>query len=127
MTICNPAKTVKKSRIHAEPPTESLSNSLTHGKKAAGAQQRRRWVGMGRAIQSSVNTYTCSEIKSAIAASISHNEIVKVECDNTKATLEKIDNDENISDLDWATENDGSLDVWGTRLGEDFRIRLIAA
>lgn len=74
-----------------------------------------------------MNTYTDSEIKSAIARSISHNEIVAIECEDQKETLSQIDNDENVSELDWATENDGSLDVWGKRMGDEFRVRLIAA
>ncbi len=67
---------------------------------------------------------TETEIKPAIARSISHNEIVILTVDDPKDALEKIDNDENVTELDSATENNGDLDVWGKRLGVDFRIRI---
>lgn len=67
---------------------------------------------------------TETEIKPAIARSISHNEIVLLVVDDPKEALERIDNDENVTDLDWTTENNGDLDVWGTRLGGDFRLRI---
>lgn len=67
---------------------------------------------------------TLTEIKPSIARSISHNEIVLVEVKDPKQMLEVIENDENVTDLDYATENNGDLDVWGTRLGEDFRLRI---
>lgn len=63
-------------------------------------------------------------IKGAIGRSISHNEIVRVEVDDKRAALEALENDENITNLDYATENDGDLDVWGERLGGEFRIRV---
>lgn len=67
---------------------------------------------------------TLTEIKPAIAHSISHNEIVLLEVADPRETLARIDNDEAVTNLDWATENNGDLDVWGNRLGEDFRLRL---
>jgi hypothetical protein len=67
---------------------------------------------------------TLNEIKPAIGRSISHNEIVLLVVDDPKEALESIDNDENVTDLDWSTENNDDLDVWGTRLGEDFRLRI---
>lgn len=67
---------------------------------------------------------TETEIKPAIARSISHNEIVLLEVSDAKEALSQIDNDENVTALDYATENNGDLDVWGTRLGEDFRLRI---
>jgi hypothetical protein len=68
--------------------------------------------------------YDDTEIKSAIGRSITHTEIVVVASDDPKAALDKIDNDESVTDLDWATENNGDLDVWGKRQGEDFRLRI---
>lgn len=73
-----------------------------------------------------MNTQT--EIKPAIGRSISHNEIVRLEVADPKEALSNIDNDENVTDLDWNTltlngENvKGGLDVWGTRPGGDFRL-----
>lgn len=67
---------------------------------------------------------TRTEIKPAIARSISHTEIVLLVVADAKTALESIDNDENISELDHCTENNGDLDVWGKRLGEDFRLRI---
>lgn len=67
---------------------------------------------------------TMTEIKPAIARSISHTEIVRLVVDDPKEALALIDNDESVTELDWATENDGDLDVWGKRLGADFRIRI---
>lgn len=69
---------------------------------------------------------TLTEIKPAIARSISHNEIVLLVVEDPKTALDRIDNDENVSELDWTTENNGDLDVWGKRLGEDFRLRIRA-
>jgi hypothetical protein len=70
-----------------------------------------------------------TEIKPAIARSISHTEAVIVEVTDTKAALEQIDNDENVTDLDWTSGAEkGSMtgiDVWGKRLGEDFRLFLV--
>lgn len=65
---------------------------------------------------------TCFTIKEAIGRSISHNEITLVIVDDPRAALEAIANDENVSDFDHTTENDGAIDAWGTRLGDDFRI-----
>jgi hypothetical protein len=69
---------------------------------------------------------TLSEIKPAIRRSITRNEIVLLIVDDPKDALAKIDNDEGISDFGWGTENNGDLDVWGTRHGDDFRIRIRA-
>ena len=63
-------------------------------------------------------------IKEAIARSISHNEIVGVIADPRYA-VEAIETDENVTELDSAAENNRDLDVWGTRLGKEFRIRII--
>ena len=72
-----------------------------------------------------------TEIKSAIARSISHNEIVRVTAANKAAqteALEDVSRLDEVAACDHAKENDGSLDVWGTTEdGSEFRIRLIAA
>lgn len=74
---------------------------------------------------------TMTEIKPAIARSVSHNEIVELRMSDRDAALEAIDNDENVTDLDWTESSmyDRSLDrdvsyidVWGKRLGSDFRL-----
>lgn len=65
-----------------------------------------------------------TEIKPAIARSISHNEIVLLEVTDPQEALSLIDGDENITGLDYSTENNGDLDVCGTRLGDDFRLRI---
>lgn len=67
---------------------------------------------------------TAATTKEAIGRSISHNEIVLVITADPREALANIDNDENVTDLDYVVENNGDLDVWGTRLGEDFRIRI---
>lgn len=70
-----------------------------------------------------------TDIKSAIARSISHNEIVLVTVDDPKAALEAIDNDENVTELDWTDAEVGSgnvIDVWGTRLGDEFRLHILS-
>lgn len=69
-----------------------------------------------------MKTYT--SVKEAIGRSISHNEIAVLEAEDPQAALDSIDNDENVTELDHATENDGDLDVWGKRLGGEFRIRI---
>lgn len=71
-----------------------------------------------------MKTFTNSSIRDAIAHSISQNEIVLLVAGDAKAALESIDMDENVTELDHATENNGDIDVWGQRLGEDFRIRI---
>lgn len=65
---------------------------------------------------------TETEIKPALARSISHNEIVLLVVEDSKVTLKRIDNDENVTELDYVTTNDGDFDVWGKRLGDDFRL-----
>ena len=71
-----------------------------------------------------------TEIKSAIARSISHTEIVRVTVADTAAQTESLENVsrlEVVAGCDYAIENDGSLDVWGTTEdGSEFRIRIIA-
>lgn len=72
---------------------------------------------------------TMTEIKPAIARSISHNEIVLLTVDDPKAALSAIDNDENVTELDWTDSEIGAgkvLDVWGKRMGEDFRLNILA-
>lgn len=73
--------------------------------------------------------------KEAIARSISHNEIAVLTSDDLSATLEQIENDENVTELDHVKTSryDASeerdmpmLDVWGKRLGEDFRLYIRA-
>jgi len=65
---------------------------------------------------------TETEIKPALSRSISHNEIVLLVVEDSKVTLKRIDNDENVTELDYVTTNDGDFDVWGKRLGDDFRL-----
>ena len=70
-----------------------------------------------------------TEIKPAIARSISHNEIVLLTVADPKAALENIDNDENVTDLDWTDSEIGIgkvIDVWGKRLGSEFRLNILA-
>jgi hypothetical protein len=74
--------------------------------------------------QKGIMKTTHTEIKPAIGRSISHDEIVLLLVPDAKEALDSIDNDENVSELDWSTENNGDLDVWGRRLGEDFRLRI---
>lgn len=69
-----------------------------------------------------------TEIKPAISRSISHNEIVIVETPNPRQSLESIDNDENVTALDWCEDVRGcgvGLDVWGMRMGQEFRLFLL--
>lgn len=83
-------------------------------------------------MNATIRKYTAEEIaleaklstQRAVARSISHNEIVLLIVDDPKAALDKIDNDENVTELDSATENNGDIDVWGKRLGDDFRLRI---
>ena len=66
---------------------------------------------------------TETNIESAIARSISHTEIVQVNVPDIRVarhTAGLI-----ACECDDARENDGSLDVWGTLNGSDFRIRLV--
>lgn len=70
--------------------------------------------------------HNLSDINAAIGRSISHNEIVRVTVEDEKEALSYLDECGRIEDLDHARENDGSLDVWGTRQGEDFRLRIVA-
>lgn len=70
-----------------------------------------------------------TEIKPAIARSISHNEIVLLSVADPKTALSAIDNDENVTELDWTDAEIGAgkvIDVWGKRMGSDFRINIIA-
>jgi hypothetical protein len=70
---------------------------------------------------------TRTEIKPAIARSISHDEIVLLLVDDAKDALSTIDNDENVSELDWANENNGDIDVWGTSHDGEFRLLIRTA
>lgn len=76
---------------------------------------------------------TATDIKSAIARSVSHNEIVKVELpgndfrEEVFAALTEIRWLGLSEDYDSATENDGSEDVWGTTKDGSFRLRLVSA
>jgi len=60
-------------------------------------------------------------IKPAISRSISHDEIVLLLVDDARQALECIDNDENVTELDY-TDTDNGIDCWGKRFGEDFRL-----
>lgn len=71
-----------------------------------------------------VKMTTRTEIKSAIARSISHNEIVLLVVDSSSEALEAIDNDENVTELDWSDRNNGDIDAWGGYAGEDFRLHI---
>lgn len=72
-----------------------------------------------------MTTYSQSELKSAIEYSISHNEIVRVQIVNPYKTLAEIDLIADDETMDSVTENSGIEDVWGTKDGNDFRLRLI--
>ena len=76
-----------------------------------------------------MTTYTDTELKSAIARSISHDEIVRVECDDIRATLARIDDDENVTELDHTdchtSEESPMIDCYGKRLGSDWRLYLV--
>lgn len=79
-----------------------------------------------------MTTYSDTELKSAIARSISHDEIVNVECDDIRATLDRIDGDEDVTELDHTTipannygEHGEYIDCWGKRLGDDWRLYLV--
>jgi hypothetical protein len=46
-----------------------------------------------------------------------------------KAALADIDNDENVTDLDWTDSEIGLgkvIDVWGKRMGVEFRLNILA-
>lgn len=62
------------------------------------------------------------ETEAAIKRSISHNEIARIVCVDPAALADWIA--ANYDDVDHARENDGDLDVWGKRSGEDFRVRI---
>lgn len=69
-----------------------------------------------------------TEIKPAISRSISHNEIVLLVVDDARAALDAIDNDENVTDLDWTDSEIGVgevIDVWGKRMGGEFRLNIL--
>lgn len=63
-----------------------------------------------------------TETEAAILRSISHNEIVRVECADPAQLADWIS--DNYDEVDHARENNGALDVWGKRNGEDFRLRI---
>jgi hypothetical protein len=77
-----------------------------------------------------INQAVIAEIKSAIARSISHTEIVRVNVTGKAAqteALEDVSRLDEVAECDYAKENDGSLDVWGTTEdGSEFRIRIIS-
>lgn len=68
------------------------------------------------------------EIKQAIARSVSHTEIVLIPRRNKASqteALEDVNRLDEVAECDYARENDGSLDVWGTTEGgDDFRLRI---
>ena len=72
-----------------------------------------------------------TEIKPAIARSISHNEIVILRAESPEVALEAIDNDENVTECDWVNTRDSDdkpmIDVWGKRFGDYFRLYIIRA
>lgn len=72
-------------------------------------------------------TDTIGDINAAIGRSISHNEIVRVTVPDAKEALGYLDECERITELDHARESDGSLSIWGSRYGESFRLRIVAA
>lgn len=61
-------------------------------------------------------------IQHAIARSISHTEITRLSCEDPSQAVSYIE--ETYDDVDHARENDGDLDVWGNREGEEFRLRI---
>lgn len=70
-----------------------------------------------------MNTETT--IKDAITRSISHNEIVRVEFGGGDFFDALSEVDAIADDSDYATENNGEHDVWGTmENGDEFRIRI---
>ena len=73
---------------------------------------------------------TETEIKSAIASSSATNTIVRLSAVSPRAALEAIDNDENVTELDWTDADvagEKVLDVWGKRLGSEFRLYITKA
>ena len=73
---------------------------------------------------------TMTEIKPAIARSSGHNEIVLLTVADPTAALDRIDNDETVTDLDWTDSEIGLgkiIDVWGNRFGGEFRLNILAA
>lgn len=73
---------------------------------------------------------TETEIKNAIASSSATNEIVRLAVPSPRAALEAIDNDENVTSLDWTdaeVAGEKVLDVWGNRMGGEFRIYIVQA
>jgi hypothetical protein len=79
-----------------------------------------------------------SDIKSAIARSISHDEIVECTLDSDitqREALEYIDNDESVENLDWTSDAEDMsprqsgkyTDVWGTYQGGEFRLHIFSA
>ena len=65
---------------------------------------------------------TESTLAAAITRSITHTEIVRVECENPAGLAGWIA--DNYDEVDAARENDGDLDLWGKRSGQDFRLRI---
>lgn len=68
---------------------------------------------------------TATDIKSAIARSVSHTEIVKVEVAEIATALAEVN--AHCEDYDHTDANEGE-DVWGTTEGSsEFRLLLVAA
>lgn len=68
-----------------------------------------------------------ASVRHAITRSISHNEIVRtpVPAAGRAEMIEYLEGQDEVDGVDSASENDGSLDVWGTFEGDDFRIRFV--
>lgn len=71
------------------------------------------------------DTAWTTEIEQTIARSISHTEIAHMECEDPAQAVSYIQ--EQYDDVGHVRTNDGPLDVWGSRDGEDFRIQIAKA
>lgn len=67
---------------------------------------------------------TLTAITYVITRSISHHEIVLLVVADPQLALASLAHDADVTELDHAVENNGDLDVWGKRRGEDFRLRI---
>lgn len=72
-----------------------------------------------------------NEIRAAVIESILTSSIVKLEVAYHVDFLSVLNylslfspHDDDAENLDTATENDGSTDVWGTWAGDDFRLKV---
>jgi len=61
---------------------------------------------------------------SAVDRSISHTERVHVAVPDLDAAYMELATHPDLDDVDTATETDGSLDAWGTRDGQSWRLNL---